>query len=604
MSDQNGSLVGHFPCVACGSDNNLAVYLKENDGVDSYDGYCWGADCGKFYSHSDLLDDGVLSGDFVVDKTKVKKPKVKITKAEVDDLFSRTNMSAKMANGRQYRGLSDETVAFFKHRFERNSRGEIIAVYYPETQGGSLQGFKSRVLPKRFGLKNIGRTGKSNDLSGQVCFNGGRAIVIVGGEEDKCAAYQMLKEYQDTRGFEAIHVVSPNCGEGSAEVQCGAKYDFFDTYESIVIMMDNDKAGKAAAEAVAKVLPHDKVKIARLPLKDPCEMLKAGFEKQFISCYFSAKEFVNTDIASSDGIIDNIAEVLTATKITLPPYMHVMEKMMRRAFSTNGRVVNILGTTSCGKSTHVNNMTYHWIFSEGLKPLVISLEMTKGEYALDLLSLHLKKNLDWFEEGEDALNYLNRPDVKGLYSNLFTDEYGNERFRIVDDRDGKIETIQKQIERGVKQYGCNIVIIDVLTDVLRFLPTDAQEKHMAWQKNFVKSGVSIVNVLHTRKPERDKDGKLRRTTEYDALGTGSFVQSAHINIVINRDKMAEDPQERNTTSVDMPKCRRGETGFAGDWVYDSETRQCYDSSDYVRPKFVSPDDVDIDVDDGVDTDVL
>lgn len=236
------------------------------------------------------------------------------------------------------------------------------------------------------------------------------------------------------------------------------------------------------------MLPSEKVKIARLPMKDCCDMLIGGFDKQFVSCFFSAREFAHTDIKSSDGIMDDIASVLTATKITLPPYMHVMEKMMKRAWSTNGRVVNIIGDTSCGKSTHVNNMTYHWTFHEGLKPLIMSLEMTSGEYAIDLLSLHLKKNLDWFEEGQDAVDYLEREDVKALYADLFTDKYGNERFRIVDDRDGKLETMQKQIERGVKQYGCNIVVIDVLSDILRFLPMDDQMKHMAWQKNFVNSG--------------------------------------------------------------------------------------------------------------------
>lgn len=589
MADENGVLVGHSACPNCGSGDNLAIYLKP-DG--KYDGFCWGADCGSFFPHNQLVDDGVLAADFKPDVDKIRKKKEVITEVERNELFSRTNNSGKMSSGKQYRGIKDSTLEFFRHRFERNAKGEIVTVYYPETDDDKIQGFKSRVLPKHFGWKNIGKTGMSNQLSGQHLFNGGRFLIIVGGEEDKCAAWQIMHEYALSKGhegYESIAVVSPTCGEGSAVKQVAMQYDFCDKFETIVIMMDNDKAGIAAAEAVAKVLPSEKVKVARLPLKDPCEMLRAGMDKQLVSCFYSAKEFVDTDIKSSDGIMDDISSILTATKITLPSYMHRMEKMMKRAWSTNGRVVNIIGDTSCGKSTHVNNMTYHWIFHENIKPLIISLEMTSGEYAIDLLSLHLKKNLDWFEEGQDAVDYLERDDVKSLYSDLFTDEYGNERFRIVDDRDGKLETMQKQIERGVKQYGCNIVIIDVLSDVLRFLPMEDQMKHMAWQKNFVKSGVSIVNVLHTSKPSRDKDGKMRKTTEYDALGTGSFVQSAHINIVINRDKMAEDVLEKNTTYVDMPKCRRGSTGEAGEWVYDVPTRQCYDKEDYLSMKYTPTD---------------
>ena len=76
-----------------------------------------------------------------------------------------------------------------------------------------------------------------------------------------------------------------------------------------------------------------------------------------------------------------------------------------------------------------------------------------------------------------------------------------------------------------------------------------------------------------------------KTTMYDAYGTSSFVQSAHINIVINRDKMAEG-LEKHTTYVDMPKCREGDTGPAGEWIYDSESAKLYDSEDYMANVYV------------------
>ncbi|WP_396179996.1 DnaB-like helicase C-terminal domain-containing protein, partial [Flavobacterium sp.] len=395
----------------------------------------------------------------------------------------------------------------------------------------------------------------------------------------------LLKKY-------GVHVVSPTCGEGSAASQCQNNYDFLDRYEEIYVGLDNDAAGKEATENMLKILPSEKVKIVYWSAKDPHKLLEDGSGDQIIKDFFNAKSYVDAGLKSSNEIMADVEEVLTAQKITLPSYMWRMEKMMKRAFSTNGRIVNIIGSTSCGKSTHVNNMIYHWIFTEGMKPLIISLEATAGEYAVDLLSLHMQKNLDWFDDGMDAWNYLQRDDVKALNENLFHDDEYNERFRILDDREGNIESLKKLIERGVKQYDCNIVIIDVLTDLVRFLPQDEQEKFLAWERNFVKSGVSIVNVLHTKKPERDKEGKLRKTTEYEALGTGSFVQSAHINIVINRDKMESCEIERNSTYVEMPKCRRGTTGEAGVWYYDGATRQVYDRDDFfsqsrqVNPEYV------------------
>ena len=109
-----------------------------------------------------------------------------------------------------------------------------------------------------------------------------------------------------------------------------------------------------------------------------------------------------------------------------------------------------------------------------------------------------------------------------------------------------------------------------------------------------KDGLVFINVLHTRKPPSDKEGKARSVSEYDVLGTGSSIQSADINIILNRDKMATDTIERNTTTVSMPKCRGGTTGIACKLYYDPETRQQYDFDDFFsqsrqeNPNYVPP----------------
>lgn len=569
-----------FHCIAnefdefdqCGSSDALSIYEKQSGDTTYYDGFCWS--CGQHFSkehvHNSTLASELGVEDGVVIKAK-QLPKVSKVEPLTGEQIGRLKQSIGFTN-KPYRGINPETLQFYGHMVNRNSKGVPTEVWYPETEEGKVTGFKIRILPKKF--SKLGKTGKSSQLSGEFRFKAnGKRILYTGGENDKCAAYQALRKYD-------VHVVSPTCGEGSAASQAANSYEFFDRYDEIYVAMDNDSAGIKATEDIVKVLPATKVKIVKWSDKDPHKLLEDGKEEQIRRDFWNAKSYVDSGVKSSTEILGDVEEVLTAEKITLPPYMHRMQRMMKRAFSKNGRVVNILGSTSCGKSTHVNNMIYHWIFDEGLKPLIISLEMTAGEYAVDLLSLHLQKNLDWFEEGMDAWEYLQRDDVKPLYDDLFNDSDYQERFRIVDDREGSADSLKRLIERSVKQYGCNIVIIDVLTDLLRFLPMDEQEKFMSWEKNFVKSGVSIVNVLHCRKPERDKDGKQRKTTEFDALGSGTFVQSAHINIVINRDKMAECEIEKNTTYVDMPKCRRGITGEAGEWYYHPETRQVYDKQDF------------------------
>lgn len=234
-------------------------------------------------------------------------------------------------------------------------------------------------------------------------------------------------------------------------------------------------------------------------------------------------------------------------------------------------------------------MEKHWFFHSPIVPTIISLERTAGELLTDFYSLHIEKNLTWFKDGEDALKYLDRDDVKKLCEELVYDENGMSRFYIIDERNGTIDTLKSQCEKANKRFGSRMFIFDPLTDFLRSLGTEAQEDFMMWQKMKKKEGWVFINVLHTRKPPTPKDGELRKVTEYDALGSGTFVQSADINIVLNRNKMAECPIERNTTIVDMPKCRGGTTGEAQKLYYDSDTRQQYDLDEYFSGRKTNPD---------------
>ena len=591
---QSGSLIGHFPCSSCGSNNNLAVYAKEDDEGNTFvDGTCFSPDCShKFWTEEELREEGVLEEGFSVPKVK-KVTKTAITKAEYKALIGRTNHDTTMNDGSYYRGIRPDTAAFYGHLFERNSDGEIIRTYYPETKStfkgelNSLRGYKSRDLPKVFGRHNIGIVGTSNDFSGAHKFtNGGKWLLIVAGEEDKLAAAQMLRDYQIQRkqeDYDRIAVVGIHCGEGTLAKVCANSYDFIDSFEEVILCMDSDLAGASAVQDALKVLPENKVKVMSTSMKDCSDMLQAGKQKQFISDFYSAKPLIETGIKSASEAAQGIEEYLLAEKITLPPHLHRVQDALRGGIRSTGSIVNIIGNTSVGKTFFSDVLVHHFIFNSPLKPTILSIERTAAELTLDLYSYHLGQNLTWFEEGADALEYLHRDDVKELCNNMMIDEYGEPRFWIIDDREGTVDVLKKQIERAVKQQGSKLVILDILTDVLRSLPLDEQEQFFMWEKQMKKEGVVFLNLLHTRKPSNDKgDDGFKRVSEYDILGSGTIPQSADINIVLNRNKMATDPIERNTTYVDIPKCRGGLTGSdICKLYYDPMTRKQYDLDDWL-----------------------
>ncbi|ANA49319.1 putative primase/helicase [Pseudomonas phage phiPMW] len=489
--------------------------------------------------------------------------------------------------GNGYRGIKDEYLRFFGHVTKLDESGKVKSRHYPETNTqGLVAGYKCRNHPKDFRYGNVGHTGGKNQLSGQVKFtSGGKYILIVGGEEDKVAAYQMLADSQKDKDYDSIAVVSPTCGETSAVKQVANNFAFFDTFETIRIGMDNDEAGRKAAALIAAVLPKDKVEIVTWSGKDPNQMLLDGKEKQFVRDFWNARQLVNSGIKESSGLMDAVREELQRPRITLPPHWHAVQAATKGGF-LQGRIINIIGDTSVGKSTHVNDLVYYWMFNAPEKVGVVSLEATDGQYTLDLLSIHLEKNLLWIGEGKDILEYLDRPDVQALYDNLLTHDDGRPRFSILDERDGDIKMLEKQMEKLVNQHGCKILVVDVLTDILRGMDKDAQEEHMKFQKRMVKTGVTIINVLHTRKPSGG-DGEWKMPTEYDAFGSSTFVQSAAINIVIGRNKMATCPIERNRTYVHMPKCRGGETGEITSFQYDVVSRMVMDYNDWTRKNMAS-----------------
>ena len=557
---------------ACGEGGDAIEFIKREEGLEFKEAK------EKLLSILEITEEEWMENkdDVVVTTAQDNAP---LSKEDLDKL--KKELSFKSNN---YRGIRDDVNRFYGHMSKIGEDGSVIARYYPETNTkGEVTGFKCRNHPKDFSYGKIGQTGIKSQLSGQFRFKGGgKYILITGGEEDKAAAYQMLKDSQKTSGYTGIHVVSPTTGEVSAAKQCALQYDFLDQYDVIVVGMDTDEAGQKAAQEVCNVLPKDKVKVATWSGKDPNQMLLDGMQNQFVRDFYNAKDLIKSGIATSADADEGLYDFLTAPKIPLPSQLHRLQAAMRGGIRSTGAIVNVIGDTSIGKSLLTDSWIYYWIFNSPLIPTVVSLERTKEELTIDLLSIHLEKNLTWFNDGHDAVDFLEKPEVKKLKENLLYDEEGKPRFFIIDEREGSIDILKRQMEKSSKVYDSMLMVIDPLTDFLRSQGTDVQEDFMMWQKLQKKNGLVFVNVLHTRKPQGNGEGGFKKTTEYDALGTGSFVQSADINIVINRDKMNTCPIERNTTYVDMPKCRGGVTGEICALYFDVETRKQYDRDDYFK----------------------
>lgn len=492
-----------------------------------------------------------------------------------------------------YRGIREDISKPFGVRYKYNEDDTIKSVIYPTTIDYSISGYKQRIHPKDFS-QPIGEVGKNCDLFGEFKFKTfSHTLLIVGGEHDQLAAYQMLFDAQKNKNYDPVAVVSGTTGETSVYKQLQNRYEFINQFKKIVICMDSDAAGNVAMEKIYEVLPKGKVFVMKMRLKDPNEYIwskeqnKAVHrESEFISDFWAAKPYTPQGVKSAADGLDEIREELMKPRITLPEYMHEMQSMMGGGM-IQGRITNVIADTSSGKSTHVNRMVYHWIFNSPVTPTIVSLEATAAQYMLEMMSIHLEVNLLWKMTPEEILDFMETEEGKRVYKELAYRDDGQPRFFILDERAGSIKDLEAELEMLFRKHDSRLFVIDVLTDLLRGSSEAHSEDHMNFQRNMAKNGVSTVNVLHTRKPPMNSDGIPRKVTEYDALGTGSFVQSAAYNIVLNRDKLSDDNVVKNTTEVDLPKCRGGKTGSAGKWYYEFDKSKCHDYNDYFNNKQTS-----------------
>ena len=442
-----------------------------------------------------------------------------------------------------WRGIKDETNKFFGVRYTYDDEtGEPDAQYVPTTIEGKLVGYKVRTFPKDFSSP-VGVVGKDCDLVGQFRFaNGGRVVVIVGGEVDQLSAYQMLSDYQTSRGYDAVPVVSPTVGETGSVKQIQAQYAWFDKFDKIIVGMDNDAAGEVALHKIAKVLPKNKVYVARWSKKDPNLMLTSGLEKQFVNDYFKAKPYTPDGIVGSSSLGDKIREAASLKKIPLPPFMHRLQQMMAGGFPLK-TIINLGSASGTGKSTIVDEMTYYWIFNSPYKPGIVTLESDSGQYGTKLLSRHVGRKIDLIEDETDKLAYLDSDYVRDKEKELYFMPDGTDRFYLIEDRDGGLESMKSKIEELIISCGCQLIILDPLQDILDGMTNEEQAVFLKWMKGMLKShDVTFINVNHVRKSQGGKQANSTGADlfEEDMQGSSSIFKSGACNLLFTRNKEAED----------------------------------------------------------------
>jgi twinkle protein len=524
----------HLPCLSdeCGSSDARSVY---EDGTS----FCFS--CQSWFPKQD--------GE---DLTKMSTPQKK-----APDFFKKV-LTTDEVQEYPIRGFKDRQITkhiteFFGVRVSYGDNGEVDTHYYPYDNGDA---YKVRKLPKDFTWVN-----KSTGLFGKEKFNGaGRRLIITEGEIDALSMAQASYDrYQKI--YPVVAMSSSVMTKSLLENR-----DWIRSFGEVILCLDNDEAGQKATEEAIKIIGIDKVKLAKLPEKDPNEVLLKHGGNTLLQCVFDAAPHVPAGIITKEALWEALVTYSNTPSVPYPVCiggLNAKTKGMRM-----GEIALFVSGTSCGKSTIMREIMLHVAESTTDKVGVVSLEEAPAETARKLAGMALHKNP---AEEEIPLEVLKEG---------FDKVFGSDKFIVLDHQGSlKDETILDKIEY-MALSGCKYIIIDHITILVSegaegLTGNEAIDKVMNDLLRFVKRhNVWIGLVSHLRKTTNTgkafEEGRMPNLD--DIKGSGSIKQISFDIIAFARNLMDADVIKRNTIDMAVLKCRyTGLTGGISGAYYDYST---------------------------------
>lgn len=571
MEKQEGVFVGHTECTECPSSNGLAVYKKtDEDGNEYEDGYCWV--CETYIPPKKLGHDYEL----VSNNSEHEGGQDLATVEEIKDFDSRGIRERKIK--KKYCEMYGMKVSYDQET------GEIDAHYYPVYKEGELTGWKVRELPK--GFKAIGDT-KKCELFGQHLFTGSgefankvsnRFLIVTEGEIDTIAMQQAMMENGNGDFMNAV-VGLPNGANAKAIKE---NYHFVNSFQSVILVMDQDEPGHKAAVEIAKALPMGKAKIASYSEKDASDMVKRGKEDELCKLIWKAKPYSPSGIVSGEGLWEVVSEPVSTASIDYP-YRGLNEKL--HGIRTSELVTMVAGS-GVAKSTFARAFMHHILSTTEENVAGMFLEESIRKTGLSLMSFEAKKLLHLPEH--DA--------TESELRNAFEKTLGTGRVFLFDSfGSNDIDTICENITYFAKAANCKYIFLDHISILVSGNSNGDERRALDEISTKLRTlvqelDVTLFMICHLKRPDGIPHENGAETNLGQLRGSAGIGQLSDIVIGIERNGQADDEKERNTSTLRVLKNRfSGETGVATRVRYNSVTGELTEVSEEDMEDFMEGD---------------
>lgn len=568
-------------CTAKGRDKSGDNFTYYGKGLG---GYCWS--CNFTIPSDEHKDDSNNYSNSIKGNRSMIKQKdmdtLKDKALSVQELHSINQKTIPRLRAK-WRGLSPEVCESMGVRWEVDVDGKVKAMYYPvhviDDGEKIITGFKIREMPKQF--HSVGYVGKLNKFIGQTDAVED-TLILTAGEVDLLTAIQALETSDKYR--KSYNVVSSPLGESTTATFIKINYDWVNSHKKIVVALDDDEAGNQAFEAIKKVVDNSKLFRANMRHKDLGDYLKFGDgDKIANDVYWSPLAINDWGIAASSNIFDKMLEIIDVEKIPIPPFLCGLDEALAGGIAL-GEVVNIVSSVSTGKTSFINSILMHWIMHSPHRILIISLEDNIASYTMKLSSRVSGVNISALRTSEEKHEVLNKNRTE--IEKYLVDENGVSRFDIMEKVPSSLDDLKTAILQSIKVNGTRLIILDPIVSLIGTKSLDEQGDWMLFEEETRRDfSVTWCNIAHVRKSGAGEKAHSEggNFSEESIKGSSQISATATTNILLRRNKMSDDPIERNTTYVSISKNRAtGITGTDLTKVYYSNATQLMTDFEYAK----------------------
>jgi twinkle protein len=450
------------------------------------------------------------------------------------------------------RGISLSTM----HHFGAGSDGKNYYFPYADADGKVVAAKTRGIEEKTFSIQG---DWKHATLFGQSKFTpGGRAITITEGEFDALAVFQLTGS--------RFPVVSIRNGAQSALKDCRASYEYLDSFEKIVICFDNDEPGKEASKEVAELFGAKAhiFKPKKEGLKDACDYLAKGLNKEFVETWWDAEKYVPDGIVSGSSLWDMVNQAEEKAEV-MYPYHGINDLTYGIRF---GELVTVTAGSGLGKSQFLREIVWQILSKTEDNIGLMFLEESVKKTAKSLMALAADKPL-------------HLPDCEVTDEELrraFDNTLGTDRLFLFDHFGStSVDNIINRVRFMARGLACKYVFVDHVSIIVSAQESGDERKAideiMTKLRMLVQeTGIALFVVSHLKRPESKGHEEGAATSLAQLRGSGSIAQLSDMVIGLERNGQATDPNERNTTYVRVLKNRfSGLTGLACRLLYSRNT---------------------------------